>query len=177
MNNYFFLSRALVLSSMMTCSLISNISLAQADISKIPSQKHQLKNKLIYYTIGDEIKPSPEKGFKLLVILPGGDGSVTFTPFIKRIYQNCLDEDYLVIQLIARKWSKKQFVVWPTEKLKVKGMKTSTEEFISLAINDLKKRTKIKKSISLQSVGLLVVEQFMLQLLQTKARSPGALLQ
>ncbi len=123
--------------------LMVNISHAQNDIADIPSKKHQLKNKLVFHVIGDESKEAPENGFKLLIVLPGGDGSKAFTPFIKRIYQNCLDEDYLVIQLIARKWSKKQYATWPTRYLKVKNMKTSTEEFITQAINEVKKQTKV----------------------------------
>lgn len=123
--------------------LMVNITHAQNDIADVPSQKHVLKNKLVFHVIGDESKQAPENGYKLLVVLTGGDGSKEFIPFVKRIYKNCLDEDYLVIQLIARKWTTKQYITWPTEDFKVKRMKASTEEFIAQAINDVKKRTKI----------------------------------
>jgi predicted esterase len=100
--------------------------------------------KLQYELIGSSAPPKvPAEGYKLLVVLPGGDGSAEFNPFVKRIWQNSLDEEYLVIQLIAPKWSTPQEVVWPTKGLKAKRMKVSTEEFIAKAVADVAKRVKI----------------------------------
>lgn len=116
---------------------------AQDDVADIPSRKYELKNKLVYYTIGDESEKIPDEGLKLLVILPGGDGSESFGPFLKRIYKHALGDDYLVIQLVAPVWNRSQQIVWPIEKLSTRGMKVPTEEFIVLAVEDVKKRTKI----------------------------------
>ena len=71
----------------------------------------------------------PADGFKLLVVLPGGDGGPDFEPFVKRIYKHALSDEYLVVQLIAPKWKTRQ-ITWPTERNPVRGMTVSVEEFL-----------------------------------------------
>jgi hypothetical protein len=56
---------------------------------------------------------TPDEGYKLLVVLPGGDGSEDFLPFVKRIYKHALSDEYLVLQLLAPKWNNRQQIVWP----------------------------------------------------------------
>jgi predicted esterase len=98
---------------------------------------------LEYHLIGSTEKlKTPEDGYKLLIILPGGDGSVEFQPFIKNIYKQVLDHDYLVIQLIAPKW-KTRANTWPVARDKVPGKKEPVEEFIKRAVEDLQQRTRI----------------------------------
>lgn len=121
---------------------------AQEDVADVPAQtlyagddRHK-----IYFLIGayNDAKP-PKEGYRLLLILPGGDGSAEFLPFCKRIYKYALNSDYLVAQLVAPKWSEDQFekVVWPTQKLRWEGAKFTTEEFIEAVIADVKKRYAI----------------------------------
>jgi predicted esterase len=78
----------------------------------------------------------PKKGYGLLVVLPGGDGSADFHPFVKRIYKNAVPEGYVLAQPVAVKWTDKQEIVWPTDKNRVEGMKFTTEEFIEAVIKD-----------------------------------------
>lgn len=85
----------------------------------------------------------PDEGYKLLVVLPGGDGSADFSPFVQRIWKHALDENYFVIQLIAPKWNNKQRIVWPTAKAKERGMKTSTEAFVAKTVAEVQSRTKV----------------------------------
>ena len=57
------------------------------------------------------------------MVLPGGDGSADFHPFVKRIFKNAVPEGYVLAQPIAVKWSDKQEIVWPTAKNRVEKMK------------------------------------------------------
>lgn len=118
---------------------------AQEDVADVPAQVLYAdgdRNKQ-YFLIGayKDAKP-PKEGYRLLLILPGGDGSADFHPFCKRIYKYALSSDYLVAQLVAPKWSEDQFekVVWPTQRLPWEGAKFTTEAFIEAVIADVKKR-------------------------------------
>ena len=106
---------------------------ARADEDKVPSEKRTAggDEKKEYYLIGAEKdRKVPKDGFGLVVILPGGDGSADFHPFVKRIYKNAVPEGYLLAQPVAVKWAEGQEIVWPTDKNRVEGMKFSTEAFV-----------------------------------------------
>ena len=79
---------------------------------KVPNQPNQR-----YFLIGDT-KNAPEAGFALLLVLPGGDGSAEFNPFVKNIYANALPEGYLVAQLVAVASDDPNQITWPTAKSK-----------------------------------------------------------
>lgn len=118
---------------------------AQEDIADVRSKKFTLDNrKLQYYLIGSkEKRKAPEDGYKLLVVMPGGDGSADFLPFVKRIYKHALDDDYLIVQLIAPKWNRQQQIVWPVARDNVRGMKVPLEDFVAQAVADVAGRTRI----------------------------------
>jgi predicted esterase len=121
---------------------------AQEDVADIRAKEYVLddEGQLRYFLIAAEGKlAAPEDGFKLLLVMPGGDGSADFQPFVKRIYKHALSRDYLVLQLIAPQWTPEQKIVWPTERNPVAKMKTSTEKMIALAIADLGKRTTLDR--------------------------------
>src|SRR5262245_14481440 len=86
---------------------------------------------------------APKEGYGLLVVLPGGDGSADFHPFVKRISKNAVPEGYVVAQPVAVKWTEGQEIVWPTAKDRVEGMKFSTEEFIDAVIEDVAGKYKL----------------------------------
>lgn len=88
---------------------------------------------------------APESGFKLLIVMPGGDGSADFNPFIRRIYKNALDNEYLIVQPVAFKWRPNQQIVWPTRTNKVDGQKFATEDFVEAIIRDVEAKHKIDK--------------------------------
>ena len=70
----------------------------QDEVEGVRSTKVTLPDKLEYFLIGSPEKlKTPERGYKLLVVLPGGDGGPDFGPFIQNIYKNSLGEDYLVL--------------------------------------------------------------------------------
>jgi predicted esterase len=71
-------------------------------------------------------------------VLPGGDGSADFLPFVKRVSKNAVPEGYVLAQPVAVKWTEGQEIVWPTAKNKVEGQKFTTEEFVDAVIEDVK---------------------------------------
>lgn len=127
--------------------LNADINQAQEEVEGVREKKFTLEPaELAYFLIGPDGKlTTPEKRFKLLVVMPRGDGGEDFEPFIKYIYKDVLDEDYLVLQLVAPKWGENQGIVWPTARNRVKGQKASVEEFVKAAVADVEKRSRIDK--------------------------------
>ncbi len=118
------------------------------DIKDVSSERFFAKgdkNKL-YRLVGlsKEITVPPS-GYKLLVLLPGGDGSEEFRWFVRRIKKFALPADMLVAQLVAPQWSPWQArnMVWPTRKSPFFGMKFPTEQFVDDVIADVGKKTRI----------------------------------
>jgi predicted esterase len=112
----------------------------------IPSEKRKAggDDKKEYYLIGaTKDRKVPKDGFGLVVIMPGGDGSGEFHPFVKRIFSKALPDGYLAVQPIAVKWTIDQNVVWPTAHLKAEKMKFTTEEFVAAVIADVGKTYKL----------------------------------
>jgi predicted esterase len=115
-------------------------------VADVPAQTlyaEEDKRKM-YFLIGPyPDAPAPKEGYRLLLILPGGDGSADFHPFCKRIYKFALDRNYLVAQLVAPRWSQDQQIVWLTQKNPEEGAQFTTEQFIEAVIADIKKRHPI----------------------------------
>ncbi len=93
----------------------------------------------------DPVRPAPPDGYRLLVVLPGGDGGPDFHPFVKRIWRNALSDRYLVAQLVAPVWTAEQFdrIVWPTRLSPSSGMRFATEEFIEDVIREVRGRAPV----------------------------------
>lgn len=85
----------------------------------------------------------PSDGYGLLVVLPGGDGSADFHPFVSNILANSLGDDFVLAQPLARKWTDDQVIVWPTTKLRVKKMGYTTEKLVESVIKDVQSKTKV----------------------------------
>lgn len=138
---------AMTLASLCGCIALGSPCFAQQDVADIPAEEHRLAgSELRYLVIGaTNSQNAPADGYKVLFVLPGGDGGDEFQPFIKRIYKHALSEDYLAIQLVAHQWSPRQRIVWPTKATRITGMKLSTEQFLTSAFHEVKKQTKINK--------------------------------
>lgn len=98
-----------------------------------------------YFLIGDpQNVTTPKGGWKLLLILPGGDGSATFNPFCRGIHKNALPEDYLAVQLVAPVWSDSQErIVWPTQTVNPENATFTTESLIKEVVADVAERVEI----------------------------------
>jgi predicted esterase len=93
-----------------------------------------------YFLIG-ETAESPKKGFGLVIIMPGGDGSADFKEFVNSIHEEALPKGYLAVQAVAVKWTKDQQIVWPTEidRTNVDKLKFTTEELVDAIVVDVMK--------------------------------------
>lgn len=102
-------------------------------------------NKLFYLIGQTNLTSAHPAGFRLLLVLPGGDGGRNFHPFVKRISQNALPDGYLVAQLVPPQWDEKQSeqLVWPTETNPYSGMNFSTEQFVESVIEEVSRMHKI----------------------------------
>ncbi|MHC4592203.1 MAG: alpha/beta hydrolase [Planctomycetota bacterium] len=97
-----------------------------------------------YFLIGPkEGAEALEPGYSLLIVLPGGSGGEEFLPFVKRIFDQSLTEDYLVAQPVAVKWTPEQEIVWPVAKKPVPDQGFATEEFVDAVIKDVGERHNV----------------------------------
>jgi RNA polymerase sigma factor (sigma-70 family) len=120
-----------------------------ADVADIPSQELQAAGdtQKRYFLIGPKKNTQPPaEGYGLVIILPGGDGSADFHPFVKRIYKHVLSDRYLAAQPIAVQWTPEQEIVWPTKTNPVPEMRFGTEEFVEVVIEDVAKKHKLDRT-------------------------------
>jgi predicted esterase len=118
---------------------------AQDDVAHVPAEDLKLggNEKQRYFLIGQVPKNPPKEGLGLLIVLPGGDGSAEFHPFVKRIYANALPENYLVAQLVAVPSKNPNQVVWPTAKWPDAKQTFTTEDFIWAVAAEVKAKHPI----------------------------------
>ncbi len=85
------------------------------------------------------------RGRKLLVVIPGGDGSAAYRVFSQRLHAQALDDSWLVAHLVAPKWDAGQFetLVWPTGKAPWPGARFTTEAFADAVVKEVSARTAI----------------------------------
>ena len=98
-----------------------------------------------YFLIGSKGK-APEKGYKLLVVLPGGPGNKDFNPFIRRVWKNSdlASRGFVIAELVAPVWEQNENrIVWPTRSSNVPPAKFKTEEFVNDVIADVQSKIKI----------------------------------
>jgi predicted esterase len=119
-----------------------------ADIATVPALDLRIGDDPMqrYFLIGLPTDPAAMGGpYRLLLVLPGGDGSADFTPFVRRIYKNALNERWLIAQLVAPAWDEQQkrMVVWPSKAVPYAKAKFTTEEFADAVIADAKKRARV----------------------------------
>lgn len=96
-----------------------------------------------YFLHGPKTKDAkaPKSGWRLVLVLPGGDGSAEFRAFVTRMLANAGEDDVLFAQLVAPVWGEGQGdkIVWPTKRSPFKGMKFTTEEFVDAVLADVAK--------------------------------------
>ena len=119
-----------------------------ADVASVPALDLQIDDDPMkrYFLIGLPTNaPATARPYRLLLVLPGGDGSADFTPFVRRIYKNTLNERWLIAQLVAPAWDEQQklMVVWPSKAAPYAKAKFTTEAFADAVIADAKKRARV----------------------------------
>jgi len=121
---------------------------ALADVADIPAQDLTVagNRSMRYFLIGPRKNAlPPQPGFKLVVVMPGGDGSEDFHPFVRRLYKHGMGDDYLAAQPVAVRWTPQQQTIWPTRLNPEKGQQFATEDFVEAVIQDVGRRRPIDK--------------------------------
>lgn len=97
-----------------------------------------------YFVIRKPGEP-PKTGWKTLFVMPGGDGSAEFKPFITNIGKFAMPDGYLVVELVAPVWDAEQSknIVWPTDRMRVTGMKFSTADFFKKVKDEVAKANRL----------------------------------
>ncbi len=124
----------------------TTITLAQEDVADVPNADLRVagNEQQRYFLIGaKEGAKAPEKGYGLLIILPGSDGSAEFNPFVRRIWQNALPQGYLVAQLVAVPSNNPNQITWPTAKSRDPKQKFTTEDFLLGVLKEITAKHKI----------------------------------
>ncbi|MEZ6318197.1 MAG: hypothetical protein R3B49_05490 [Phycisphaerales bacterium] len=85
----------------------------------------------------------PDEGFRLLLVVPGGDGSAEYQEFVSNIAKNAAGNRYVVAQLVAPPVTDPKALVWPIEKNPDPAVAVSTEAFIDGVIADVRDRYTI----------------------------------
>jgi predicted esterase len=123
-----------------------------ADVADIPAQDLKAggdANKR-YFLIGPRKNARPPaQGYGLVIIMPGGDGSADFHPFVRRIYKYALSDQYLAAQPVAVQWTPDApngEIIWPTKTDPVPKMKFATEDFVEAVIEDVAKKHKVDRT-------------------------------
>ena len=125
-------------------ALVIATSVAIADDEAAPIHEAGGDAKKRYFLIDrPEGTEPPAKGFRLLIVMPGGSGDERFHPFVRSIARHALSEAWIVAQPIAVKWTEDQQIVWPTKESPADGMKFTTEELVDAVVKDVAKKKKI----------------------------------
>ncbi len=119
---------------------------ALSDVADVPAEDLTVEGneRMRYFLIGagEDAEP-PEGGYKLVIVMPGGDGGEDFHPFVRRLYKHAMNREFLVAQPVAFKWRPSQTTVWPTKVNGTEGQEFTTEQFVEAVINDVKRRHSI----------------------------------
>lgn len=119
------------------------------DVKDIPALDLKIddNDKQRYFLIGETENPPRPQGRRLLVVMPGGSGEAGFTPFIRRIYKNVLNDEWLVAQIVAPVWNEEQArrIVWPTKALPHEDADFTTEELFDEVVKNAASRAKIDR--------------------------------
>ena len=121
---------------------------ADADVAEVAIQDRNVGNdpRKRYLLIGSSrASDAPDRGRRLLLLLPGGDGGADFQTFARRIAKYALPPGYLLAQLVAHAWTPEQAneVVWPTVAHTAAGVGFTTEEFVAEVIAEVSRTNKI----------------------------------
>ncbi|MBU0755189.1 MAG: hypothetical protein KJ645_08610, partial [Planctomycetes bacterium] len=121
-------------------------NVALVDVADIPAIDLTIPGKPLmrYFLIGPHKGgETPEQGYKLMVVIPGGGGGEEFHPFVRRLFKDAMGEDFLVAQPVAFKWHPSQVIVWPTEMARTDDQQFSTEAFVEAVVQDVSSRYRL----------------------------------
>ncbi|MBK8100237.1 MAG: carbohydrate binding domain-containing protein [Planctomycetes bacterium] len=125
-------------------SAVAGTSVAQTAAAS-RAQERQLEGmpKSTWFLVPPGLGSAPTKGHGLLVVLPGGDGSREFLPWVENSVHAQLPADFATALVVAPKWTDEQQIIWPTATNRVAGMEYTTEEYVRAVVADAGKALPI----------------------------------
>ena len=87
----------------------------------------------------------PEKGYGVVLVLPGGDGGEGFRDFVREHYDDWVDAGWVFAQPVAPAWVPDQNPVWPTEASPLPGAAFTTEDFVAAVLDEVGKQVRIDR--------------------------------
>jgi hypothetical protein len=102
----------------------------------------------LYFVLPAKQVPAGKKA-GLVVVLPGGDGSREFLPWVENGLLAQRPDDCVGVLVTAVKWQPDQQVVWPTAKSKVPDMKYTTEDYVRAVVDEVGKTRAIDPARSI----------------------------
>lgn len=127
----------------------------QRRVAEEAAEQVKLRADLDVRTVGDDDRKRwvlhpplgdapPKRGLGLLVVLPGGDGSIDFAPFVGGSIRSAAGDDYLVVQMIAPPISNGQdYIVWPSQGLPDDRVDFTMEPVVLAAVEAVTKECAI----------------------------------
>lgn len=88
-------------------------------------------------------QPPKDGAGGLVVVLPGGDGSRDFLPWVEHGLLAQRPDDCTGVLVTAVKWRDDQRIVWPTAQSKVPGMQYTTEDYVRAVVHEVEQAQRI----------------------------------
>jgi len=88
-------------------------------------------------------KPAKDGKGGLIVVLPGGDGSRDFLPWVENSLLAQRPDDCVGVLVTSIRWRDDQRIVWPTAQSKVPGMAYTTEDYVRAVVQDVETRHRV----------------------------------
>jgi hypothetical protein len=98
--------------------------------------------KSLYFVV-PAVKPVAGKPQGLVVVLPGGDGSREFLPWVENALLAQRPDDCIGALITSVKWQPDQEIIWPTDASKVPGMEYTTEQYVRAVVAEIEKATPV----------------------------------
>ncbi|HEX5054419.1 MAG TPA: carbohydrate binding domain-containing protein [Planctomycetota bacterium] len=93
----------------------------------------------LYFVVPAKKAPPRGKQGGLVVVLPGGDGSREFLPWVENALLAQRPDDCTGVLVTAVKWQGDQQIIWPTASSKVPGMQYATDEYVRAVVAAVEK--------------------------------------
>jgi len=122
------------------------------DVKDVPSLDLRVDKdpcKRVFLIGLDEEQKAPRGGYGVIVVLPGSTGGPGFANFVHRIHKHAVPEGFLTLQLVAPEWKPGQHnaLTWVTERHGLKEARFTTEEFVTEALAEVARRTRINDKL------------------------------
>ncbi|MGE0143440.1 MAG: hypothetical protein AB7I19_10360 [Planctomycetota bacterium] len=126
--------------------LVTSVPLALAQESQSRAQERSIDRleRSRYFLIPPRAVETVSESRQLLVVLPGGDGSAEFLPFVENGIAHQVSDDCVVAMLTATKWTDDQNTIWASDHSPVKGMGYTTEAFVNAVVETLSKEFSVQ---------------------------------